>query len=236
MNNVVEIWKPIFGFEGLYEVSSLGRVKNIPHWVTRDYVKKDGVRVTDRLFVKEKILTPKKKYHHRNRNKGNDAYYLGFSLRKAGKYINKMLHKIIAEAFIPNPENKPCIDHINGDPLDNRIENLRWCTYKENNNYPIAKARKAISAVGIRKGWKHTEEFKQMISAKLKGREIKKEWFAHRLKKVYQYSINGDFIAEYESMTEASKKVGISSGQLSDCCRGKHKTGKGFVWSYTKLH
>lgn len=236
MNNVVEIWKPVFGFEGLYEVSSLGRVKNIPHWVTRGYVKKDGVRIIDRLFVKEKILTPKKKYHHRNRNKSSDVYYFGFSLRKGGKYINKMLHKIIAEAFVPNPENKPCIDHINGDPLDNRIENLRWCTYKENNNNPVTKERKAISSKGVNKCRKHTEGFKQYLSNKFKGREFKKEWVQHRFKKVFQYDADGKFIAEYESMAEASRKVGISSGQLTDCCKGKHKTGKGFVWSYTKLH
>lgn len=235
MNSAIEIWKPVLGFEGLYEVSNLGRVKNVPHWVSRDYIR-EGIHIIDKLFIKERVLNPKKKYHHVSRGDGKAVFYYGLSLKKGRKYINKMLHRIVAEAFIPNPENKPCIDHINGNPLDNRIENLKWCTYKENNNNPITKARKAISAVGIRKGWKHTEESKQMISAKLKGREIKKEWFANRLKKVYQYSINGEFIAEYESMTEASKKVGISSGQLSDCCRGKHKTGKGFVWSYTKLH
>jgi hypothetical protein len=48
--------------------------------------------------------------------------------------------------------------------------------------------------------------------------------------------MNGDFIAEYESGAEASRIVGISSGQLSDCCNGKHKFGKGYIWSYIKLH
>jgi hypothetical protein len=51
------------------------------------------------------------------------------------------VHRAVAELYIPNPENKPCIDHINGDRLDNRLENLRWVTYKENNNNPITKER-----------------------------------------------------------------------------------------------
>ena len=236
MESAIEIWRPIVGFEGLYEISNLGRVKNVPHWVTRDYVRNDGEHIIDRLFIKERILNPKRKYPHSNRTKGSEQCYLGYCLRKGGKYFNKLLHRLVAEAFIPNPENKPCIDHINGDALDNRIENLRWCTYKENNDNPITKERKAISAVGVNKGGKHTEEFKQMLSARFKGRKMKKEWIAHRLKRVYQYDTNGEFVAEYESMAEASQKVGISSGQLTDCCKGKHKTGKGYVWSYIKLH
>ena len=236
MESTIEIWKPIAGFEGLYEISSLGRVKNVPHWVTRDYIRNNGEHIIDRLFIKEKILNPKRKYPHSKRTKGGEQCYLGHALRKGGKYFNKLLHRLIAEAFIPNPDNKPCIDHINGDALDNRIENLRWCTYKENNNNPITKERKAVSSIGVNKGRKHTEEFKLMMSEKFKGRKIKKEWVQHSFKRVFQYTTSGEFVAEYESMKEASKKVGISSGQLTDCCKGKHKTGKGYVWSYIKLH
>ena len=196
MESTIEIWKPIAGFEGLYEISSLGRVKNVPHWVTRDYIRNNGEHIIDRLFIKEKILNPKRKYPHSKRTKGGEQCYLGHALRKGGKYFNKLLHRLIAEAFIPNPDNKPCIDHINGDALDNRIENLRWCTYKENNNNPITKERKAVSSIGVNKGRKHTEEFKLMMSEKFKGRKIKKEWVQHSFKRVFQYTTSGEFVAE----------------------------------------
>ena len=76
------------------------------------------------------------------------------------------IHKAVAELFVPNPENKPCVDHINTDRLDNRVENLRWVTHKENNNNPLTK--KHVSKA--RKGKKHTEETKQKIAESLKGK------------------------------------------------------------------
>lgn len=68
--------------------------------------------------------------------------HLSVILCKNGKTKNFSVHRLVAKAFIPNPENKPCIDHIDGIGLNNFVENLRWCTHKENNNYPLAKERK----------------------------------------------------------------------------------------------
>lgn len=231
----IEEWRPIVGFVGLYEVSNIGRVRSVPHFVTRDYFRNDGVHVIDKILIKERILNPKKKYHHTNRKKGRNSYYLGFSLKRGDKYINKLLHRIIAEAFIPNPNNLPCIDHINGNPIDNSIENLKWCTYLENNNNPISLSRKSESGKGANRGRKHSEEFKKLMSLKMKDRVYKNEWIKNT-KKVYQYSIDGDFIAEYTSGKNAHEIVGISSSLLSDCCNGKRKIGKGYIWSYVKLH
>ena len=81
------------------------------------------------------------------------------------------IHRAVAELFIPNPENKPCVDHINTDPLDNRVENLRWVTYKENCNNPLTKQHHhdAMKVASNR------EEVKHKISLALRGRTLSAE-------------------------------------------------------------
>lgn len=117
---MVEQWKDIKGYEGLYQISSLGRVKRLGRYRN---TKHGGV-----AWLKEKIMKPKITIH---------GYY-EISLMKNGKHKSHTVHRLVAGAFIPNPENKPCIDHINTNRLDNKIENLRWCTHSENSNNPIS--------------------------------------------------------------------------------------------------
>ena len=81
------------------------------------------------------------------------------------------IHRAVAELFVPNPDNKPQVDHINTNPLDNRAENLRWVTQKENNNNPITKQHRSASLLGK----KHSEETRQKLSAALKGKKISEE-------------------------------------------------------------
>lgn len=159
-------------------------------------------------------------------NKG----YLRVNLRKDGKSVHKLIHRLLAEAFIPNPENKPCIDHIDGNPLNNSLDNLRWCTQKENLNNPIALKRISEKIKGEKHPFygKHLNlKHKSKISEKLLNR--------HDVSKpVKQYTKDGAFVAEYPSIMEASRQTGISNDTISLCCNKKpnRKTAGGYKWEY----
>lgn len=113
-----EVWKPIPGYEGLYEVSNYGNVKSIPRVIKRS----DGKNYTIKV---EKIL----KFQV-----DEDGYYR-YELNNAGHVFKTFSHRLVALAFIPNPLNKPFVNHINGIKNDNRVENLEWCTDKENKKH-----------------------------------------------------------------------------------------------------
>lgn len=115
-----EIWKDVVGFEGRYKVSSLGRIKSLK----REIHCSDG-----RVFTRKEMF-----FNNINTVSG----YYTFSFHKEGRLYTRKLHRIIAEAFIPNPENKPYINHKNCVRTDNRIENLEWCTHKENMQHAFA--------------------------------------------------------------------------------------------------
>lgn len=115
-----EIWKPVKGYEGLYEVSNLGRVKSLD----RVIIEKNGKKIA----IKGKILSQQK-----NKRYGHRYVYLS----KGSKPIKNYVHRLVAQAFIPNPDNLPQVDHIDGNTSNNCVDNLRFCTNYENCNYPL---------------------------------------------------------------------------------------------------
>lgn len=109
-----ERWKDIEGYEGLYQISDHGRVKSLKRVVSNG----TSIRKIPETF--RKIV--KTEYYH-------------IHLWKDNKYKLGIIHRLVAQAFIPNPKNKPCVNHIDGNKENNYYKNLEWCTYSENNKH-----------------------------------------------------------------------------------------------------
>lgn len=120
-----EIWKPIVGFEGLYEVSNKGRVRS----VTKTIVYSDG-----------KVKTH---YGKVLRKRFDSKGYPQVLLCHKGKYVSRKVHRLVATAFIPNPTMLPFVNHKDETKDNNCVDNLEWCTAKYNSNYGTAQKRRA---------------------------------------------------------------------------------------------
>lgn len=136
------------------------------------------------------------------RKQGTLKGYKIISLFKNGICRMYRVHRLVAQAFIPNPENKPCIDHIDGNRANNDVSNLRWVTVKENQNNPVTKT-------------------------KFFNRKVK----PHHEKPILQIK-GGKIIARYKSIHDAAKKLNITATNICAVCKGREKSYKGFIWAY----
>lgn len=192
-----EIWKPVKGYEQLYEVSNLGNVKSLKKsWSTYNYKSKNYYKIT----TEERILKPSISH----------CGYKQINLSKNNKAKEKLVHRLVAEAFIENKDNKKCVNHIDGNKQNNRVDNLEWCTHKENSKHSWNN--------GLQKSY-------------LKGKYGKE----HNLSKaVIQYDLEGNFIKEWDCISDVTRSLNIDSGRITKCCQ-KQKychTAGGYIWKY----
>lgn len=178
-----EIWKDIEGYEG-YQVSNLGRVKSL------ERITFSGVNYSTKKIQPEKIKA---------QNINNRGYYY-VTIKKKKLFV----HRLVAIAFIDNPFNKPCVDHINTDKSDNTVDNLRWVNSKENQNNNLTR--------------KHMSE-KHVFTDNMRKAGVKNLKKAYEKNKVKVKCITTGEI--FNSIKEACNKYNLLSGNLSGCCKGK---------------
>lgn len=180
-----EEWRPVVGWEGLYEVSNTGRVRSL----------------TRRRMCGNHYATCKGR--ELNQIKSKTGYLVVVLSNGTKDHKPHYIHRLVAEAFIPNPENHLSVDHINCDKHDNRVENLRWCSLAQNTKYQWEN--------GIANGFKPGNRASAHVCSKPVVRDDGR-W--------------------YPSVTAAAKELGGRAANVSAVLRGKACTYKGFSFQY----
>lgn len=179
----MEEWRDVPGFEGKYQVSDFGNVRSVDRIDSENHFRKGQIMA--QRYVRG---------------------YARVGLRDGEKQKMYSVHRLVAEAFIPNPDNLPQVNHKDEKPGNNALDNLEWCDVFYNINY----------------GGRNKK-----VSRRLTGRIN-----TPGSKRVEQYTKKGEYIRTFDSMADAEREVGVFSENISAVCRGKQKTAGGYKWKY----
>ena len=240
-----EVWKPVIGYEGFYEVSNNGRVRSI-----------------DRVVFQQGRIQKYKGAIMSQYLRNNGYYSVRLSIGNKKKTFS--VHRLVAKAFIPNNNNYPCINHKDEVKTNNNVENLEWCTIKYNVNYGTAILRKSLKMgkkiAQYDSNGKLIGTFYSINEAERKNNIkignsilfnnhtaggyfwrlfestppicIDVHFSKNHSRRVCQYSKDLELIAIYESGRKASDKTGFKHENILACCRGKQKSCGGFIWAF----
>ena len=187
-----EKWKFVPNSSNDYIVSNLGNVMSLP----KKHIGGQGEYID--CGIKLKPIN----------NKG----YLYVCVRIDGKRKKEYIHRLVAKAFLPNPQNKPFINHKDCNPSNNRVENLEWCTPQENTDYMISLGRNKRTKEWLDKLHSSTEKYKKAVV----GIEI--------------YTGN---VLTFDSIQEAGRN-GFHASDIHRCCNNQRKHAKGYQWFYAE--
>ncbi len=200
-----EIWKDIKGYEDSYQVSNYGNVKSLKRKVCVAHHNRNGYRT-----VSERIL--------KNNNDGRGYYFVRLSKKGIVKFFS--VHRLVLLNFLPNPKNKRCVNHKDCNPKNNHINNLEWCTHKENSEHAKKHGKYVFS-----------EERKKRMSESAKGRKHKFKERLQSRKPIFKIR-NGLPCEYYDSIKTASLKNNIPCSNICHCLKKHTKTAGGFLWEY----
>lgn len=186
-----EIWKDIPNYEGIYKISNFGRIKSLSRLIRKS--NKNGNIISKNIILKPRI--------------DKDGYLVS-SLNKNGKYSTIKVHRIVAQSFIPNPDNKPNVNHKNGIKTDNRVSELEWNTISENQKHRY----NSLKQNGVNKG-------RLGIKNKLS-------------KKVIQYTLDLKYIRKWDCISDIERELGFRASGIVQTCKKKQSHCGGFIWMY----
>jgi hypothetical protein len=191
MENQEEIWKDVVGYEGLYQVSNLGRVWRYERQVRRGYCL---ATMKARLKVQQIATT---------------GYWTVNLTDNNGKFMVHRVHRLVAIAFIPNPKNKPCVNHIDSNRLNPYASNLEWATKSEDCIHAYRVGGRVSSGKG------------------------KLGEFSFARKIVEQRDLKGELINTFDCIRYATENTGILGTSISNCTHGRSEMAGGFIWKLT---